>query len=287
MNRKILSLLCSFSIFLSIFACTDSKKQGLTFTEVDIAEVDTTEIQDPSQLAAARGKGYAAKYWGRVFNHCMQSLLLKKKDADYLGPSNTIGLGAITDENRDLTYRIVDGSTFSPDELSKILKQGGATSCQYEIKSSLDIEALLNAKVKVKSDDDLSLGLSNAIKNRKNVNFNVTSWQKDELIAGALRDALADESNTAKKAFKEDLLKEDRIIMTRLIRVKGFSADIELSNSISADLKTKLASGAIANLGDADAAVSVSIVNDKTIRLKSSGDFYIFGKFVKATQIGH
>jgi hypothetical protein len=81
---------------------------------------------------------------------------------------------------------------------------------------------------------------SSSIKNKKNVDFNLESLQKDELITGALRDALIDENNLKKKAFKGDLLKSGSIIfiiMKRLFRVKGFSADIELSINISADLK--------------------------------------------------
>lgn len=282
MKIKHIIIPVGFSFCIFLLGCPSHKKQDLKFAEIDLPAVDTTDIIDTSSLAAKNVSGYAAKYWGRVMKHCMQSLLLKKKDADYLGPSNTLGLGTVTDENRDATYRVVDTSVFTAAELDKIIKPGNSTSCQYEIKSSLDVEALLNAKIKVKTDDDFSLGLSTAIKNRKNVNFNIDSWQKDELILGALSDALRDVSNPNKKAFKEDLLKPGRIIMSRLIRVKGFSADIELSTNISPDLKAKLNSGAIANLGDADAVVKVSIVNDRTIRLKSSNDFFIFGKFVNA-----
>ncbi|MDJ1470346.1 hypothetical protein [Xanthocytophaga flava] len=270
---------------LLIMGCPGPKKDDLNFKEVTLAEIDTTEVTDTSLLAAKNVSGYAAKYWGRVMKHCMQSLLLKKKDADYLGPSNTLGLGTITDENLDITYRLVDGNTFSDAELNKIIKLGASTLCQFEISSDIDIEAIMNTKLSIKSDDDLSLGLGTAIKNRRKVNFNVESWQKDELIAGELRDALADESNPKKKAFKEDLLKEGRIIMTRLIRVKGFSADIELKNDIPAELKAKLSSEVIANLGNADATVKVSVVNNKTIRLKSTDDFFIYGKFVKAEKL--
>ena len=272
-------------LLISLLLSNCSKKADMKFTDVDLAQIDTTAVEDTSALAAKNVSGYAAKYWGKVMKHCMQSLLLKKKEADYLGPSNSLGLGTVTDENLDVTYRVVDENIFTKEELSKIIRLGKPTSCQYEISSNVDVEAMMNAKISVKSDDDLSLGLGTAIKNRKKVSFNVESWQKDELIAGDLMDALKDETNPQKKAFKEDLLKEGRIIMTRLIRVKGFSADIELGNDISADLQAKLSSGAIANLGSADATVKVSVINSKTIRLKSTDDFFIFGKFVKAEKL--
>lgn len=284
MKTKFLLMPMAIAFCVVLLGCPDSKKADLQFTDVNLPEVDTT-VRDTNSLAAKNVRGYAARYWGKVFKHCMQSLLLKKKDADYLGPSNTLGLGTITDENLDVTYRLVDANTFSDAELKKIILPGGPTSCQYEISSNIDVEAMMNAKVSVRNDDDLSLGLGTAIKNRKNVNFNVTSWQKDELITGQLMDALNSSPTAAKKAFKEDLLKPERIIMTRLIRIKGFSADIELKNDISADLKAKLNSGVIANLGNADAAVKVSIVNSKTIRLKSSDDFFVYGKFVKANRL--
>lgn len=272
-------------VLISLLLSNCSQKADMKFTDVDLAQIDTTAVEDTSALAAKNVSGYAAKYWGKVMKHCMQSLLLKKKEADYLGPSNSLGLGTVTDENLDVTYRVVDENIFTKEELSKIIRLGKPTSCQYEISSNVDVEAMMNAKISVKSDDDLSLGLGTAIKNRKKVSFNVESWQKDELIAGDLMDALKDETNPQKKAFKEDLLKEGRIIMTRLIRVKGFSADIELGNDISADLQAKLSSGAIANLGSADATVKVSVINSKTIRLKSTDDFFIFGKFVKAEKL--
>jgi hypothetical protein len=262
-----------------------SKKPDIKFVELNLAEIDTTTIDNSDPLAAKNVRGYAARYWGRVMNHCIQSLLLKGKDADYLGPSNLLDLGTITDKRLDLTYRILDSNVFSKDELKKIIRYGAPTTCAYEISSNINIESLMNARIGIKADDDLSLDLGNVIKNSKNVSYNVSSWQKDEIIVGNLMDALRDTESPKKKGFKEDLLKEGRLIMTSAIRVKGFSADIELNNDISSYLKAKLSPGVVANLGNADATVKVSVVNSKVIRLQSTDDFIVYGKFSIAQKL--
>lgn len=70
---------------------------------------------------------------------------------------------------------------------------------------------------------NIELGV--ALKQARNVKFNVTKWQKDELIVGALTDALNDLNNPAKTAYKNDLLKSGNVVMNRVIRIKGFTVE--------------------------------------------------------------
>ena len=87
------------------------------------------------------------------------------------------------------------------------------------------------------------------------------------------------------KDYLEWLTEKGNLLVTSVIRIKGFSMDIEMKTQIDADLKAKLKQGIIGKLGNSDIQVKFKYDSDTKIKMVSENDFYVFGRISKVAKV--
>lgn len=271
-----------------IVGCTNN---DITFEDVTMKEPDTTQVDINKPLDASSIKqnaqgaknigGYSAKIWGRMLKNCIQSVQLKKGDAEYLGISNTIGVGTITDSKFEGTYRLVDANTFSQDELNLIVHTDNTVGCGYTMEAKLDLDGALGSRIQIDGNDSLNFAVRSIIKSGRTVKLHVKSWQKMEIILGPLQDALTTNPTQPKKKFLEELKKPDRILMNRAILVNGFTAEMTVEKELNASLTAQLSTGATSSIPNSNADIKIGLKNNNTLVLETDQSFILYGKYVK------
>ena len=237
---------------------------------------DTKKVNNRSFLFESKGETWKA--WNNLRIQCVKSELIK--DPVYLGITNTIGLGAIMKKNFEVLEREMDIYAFADTEIHQIISKGRPSSCQYIEIITMDFSVFTNSDIQ-----GVNAELNSAIKSSKNFGISISGWQVDNLKTGVLADILNGSNEPKKISYRNNLLKEDRLILSRVVRVLGFSADIHLSSDVSTSLKVSLQDGVLSTIGNSDAALRFEYIDDKTIRVRSLGDFIVFGQFVKAREV--
>lgn len=272
-------------------SCGDSDN----FSEVEVtSDLDTASVdlslppgQDPGNnpKGAMNVRGYAAKVWGRMLKDCIQSGLMKKGEVEYLGMSNDMGIGTISDEGLGASYKIIDSTTFSPEELRLMLKLANPGNCAMSVDTKFDLEAALQARLNVQGSDSLNAAIAAVLKSGKKVKMTVKSWQKDELLLDELKGALKRNLTPRKEEFIESLREKDRVLMNRAIIIKGFTAEIDASSEFTPSVAAQISGGATATVADGSGNVKVSMTNTKTLKFDSDQTFILFGKYVQSDKV--
>lgn len=256
-------------------------------TDVLIPYPDTTaQDKDTSAFSAKNVKGYAAKYWGKILVNCMSSVFISSKDADYLGIGNTLGLGTITDSKRDNIFDMVDKTVLSEDELRFVTDTGKFSPCSYVMNGKFDLSAVAGGDIDVNSTDDgLNMEVTAGIKNSKEINFAVSNFRKKSIFTERLMNSLDHNPTDRKKSLKNLILNPDNEIMKTAIIIKGFSAEVKLAKDLTAGAAATLSKdSSTAKIGNISANAKISIVNNRTLKISSTDEFIIFGKFGKITK---
>jgi hypothetical protein len=278
-SRNVL-LLTALSAVIFLASC--QKREYIYFVPVQHADVDTTRYKG---FGFVLGKGEVWRMWNKVFKACMKSEAFD--NPYYFGMTNTIDLGSITDKDHESVIKVIDTAIFTPAEISRMIKPGNPAGCEYVQQLTMSLSVFLNSEFSVTTpgSNDINAELNLAISTAKNTSVKIDGWQKDELITGVLRDILNKTTDPEKLRFKEDLLTPGNLILVRVARINGFSSEIVTRNEISANLEAKLKQGVVAYIGNTGAQAKFEYINKTTIRVKSAGEFYVFGQYMKGKKI--
>lgn len=277
---KITSLLFSTIILFYLSSCDTTPKyelEDVESTEDDWAwqtqvRIDKSGLPDSVSTKLFRGETW--KEWRKTFKDCMEAQFIK--NPYYFGPSSTVPLGSITSKNKKQLIWTAE-SVFSAAEIAEMTNVGNPTDCKISRTIELDLETTLEGEIKDKGSANIRFALQNA----KSTTTTIDGFQVDNLIEGVLRKILREaEPGSNKEAYRNDLIEGKNVLLNRIIKVSGFTTEIELNNNISADLEAELADNPSFDVGDAGLKVKFSKKNNTTITVKSIGDFVVFGKFI-------
>lgn len=284
-SAKVLQKCLLIVILIIAASCGTSPKYE--FEEVESVEQDWEwQIQAridssglPDTVRRKLFKGQTWKEWRKTFKDCMQAQWIKSPY--YFGPTSTVSLGSITSRNKKQLIFTAE-SVFDKDEIKRMTNVGAPGSCSVKRTIELDLETSLEGEIRDKG----SANIRSALQNAKSTTTTIDGFQVDNLIEGILRQILnSAEPGSIKEAYRTELLEGKNVLLNRIIKVSGFTTEIELNNDIDADLDTELASNPEFQVGDAGLKVKFSKKNNTTILVKSLGDFVVFGKFVKGKKI--
>lgn len=241
-------------------------------------QIEFVEVGDDvssNEKAFGFGKGATWKLWNKLHKECMKAQWVKKPY--YFGVSNTLSLGAIV-SNR---YEPVNGMTnyyFTDTQLASLKDPGSPANCTEEQSVKVDFNAMM-------SSTQLDTELSTAIKNSSSITASIDSWQVQNLYTDRLKEILNNDKTNKTNGYKRSLLTKGNKILVKVIKVNGFTSLIKLKTDMSASLRATLDQGITERMGSTNLNVKFEYINDRTISMKTSGQFYVFGQYMKAKRI--
>ena len=217
--------------------------------------------------------------WNKVLNTCASSDLLGK-NVIYFGPSNNVGPGSVWRKNANGSYEL-RRLTPTTEKWRGIIKPGTRSTClNMEMASwSANSKLLLESRL-APIEGELAGLLSKATE----VTVKIDGWSLDQLIEGPFEDIVF--SLPSQDKYRKDLLADNRLIITKSVRIKGFVTDLKFSKEDALKLKVKLTSHLTRRLGNYGIDVKANSLSDNVLRVTSSEEFYIAGEFGKFTPSG-
>ena len=222
-------------------------------------------------LTGCNGAKGAKEAWSKVISKCAQTDL-NGNQILYFGPSNAIGPGSIWRKDAQGVFRLRYDLSQMPDPknfmapYSEVSCDGTATSA-FNFKAEAGLDA-----VPVSAELKTDLG-----KARK-VEAKATSIAWVPVAEGPFQTYVR--SMPADAGPRVDLDASDKYVLTRALKVRGFSTSLEFSSDVAAGLQAKYNGALPANLaGNVTGGLNASWKNGNTLTLTSAADFYIAGEF--------
>jgi hypothetical protein len=220
---------------------------------------------------ACRTTGDAKASWNKVIRNCAVSDL-NGPNILYFGPSNAVGTGSIWRKDAQGVFRLRYDLSQMPDP-KNFFAPANDSSCSGSASSKFvfGADASLDAQP---VSADMKADLSRA----KKVEAKASSMAWVPIQEGPFRDYV--NGLPANAGPRIDLMAGDKYVLTRALRVSGFSTTLEFSSDVAAGLHAKYNGALPANLaGNVGGGLNASWTGQNTLTLTSNGPFYIAGEF--------
>jgi len=213
--------------------------------------------------------------WTDVLSKCAVSELNGNKIL-YFGPSNNVGPGSIWREPEDGGFRLRNTVSDMPRKPIDFIHKGTEFSCNG---AQLSSTASGVAATFESSLSPIDAELSADLKAASNINMKVDSCAWDEIKEKAYENYIMQPINSE---YYEDLERSNRYVLSRALRVHGYSVELKFSKKISSKIKASY-SGQLAKelTGKFGAELSTEWTSDNTLRISAKKPFYIAGEMSK------
>ncbi|OMP80046.1 hypothetical protein BW716_06015 [[Flexibacter] sp. ATCC 35208] len=237
------------------------------------------------QGTAATGDTWES--WENALFACFKDKTFRKKIV-YLGPSNLKYLGTILSKDKTLTRRELT-YIVPPTELSKFITVGTPVdNCDLTKIKDMSLNFFLSAAINQMSDS-----LGTAITKYDSVKVTGGKWQIDEIRTDDLIDYLNENATNPKIAgYKKSLLDKNNVVITKVVKITGFSAEVYTNKALSTAVKAELDPSKVLNIANPDSAnnqlsfkLNLSSNSKSVVKVSSTGQFYIFGSVLKGTKL--
>lgn len=297
---KRLSLFLLFLGFIagySLISCRNKQGKPAAQSEdtLKLKRLDTAMIQDINDTLSPEvffedttgekllgGKGKLWKLWQKLHKNCQNSEITK--GMIYFGVSNTLGLGTIVQYDKGNKKYIPDfpmlPEKFTDEQKKLVFNVGAKAACQFEQQTKVNSEFLAKSNMSNTANGELSGMISNS----RSIDAKIDSWQQNILFPSGLNGVLSSDTNSYFKQYLATSKKENRYIVNKEILIHGFSAIIHTTSKIQGQLKADLEKGITEKIGDTEAQVKFSYVNETTIKVTTLGSFVVFVELYKLEQ---
>lgn len=272
--------------FLLFLTSCEPKLESLSDKEVDDWNEAILSSRDSSlffiESTGARGDLWNA--WDEAFFSCFQNQTFKKRDRIYLGPSNPRYLGTILSKNLSSTKTELQ-YIIPPQDYIKFATLGvPVTTCDLKKVKNISLDILLEAAF-AKMEDSLRITVSRY----KNITLTGGEWQHDYLRTTEFINYLTRATDDDVKLYRESLASKKNVVLTDVIKINGFSAEIEVVDTLKGGLKVALEGGVKVPVNTATGTGSIdfgiSKTSSKIVKVSSSNEFYIYGKAQKSKNL--
>jgi len=238
------------------------------------------------QGSAAKGESWES--WDDAFSACFKNAAFKKNKI-YLGPSNLKYLGTILSKDKQSTRRELVTIVPSADFSQFATRGGRVNECDLTKIKNFSINFFLAAALPQMTDS-----LAAAVTKYDSVIVTAGEWQIDELKTDDFFDYIDQHLDNPKiAAYKKSLLEKNNLIITKVVKVNGFSAEIYNSKGFSTDASAELKGvGKTLDIATPDSANSqlsfkLNLKSSKKgiVNVSSTGQFYIFAMVQKAKKL--
>jgi hypothetical protein len=252
------------------------KLKGIDSVEsVALSDKISSAIDTSDTKGLLKGKGKLWKVWEKLHKNCQRNEMTK--GMTYLGVSNTLGVGSILlyDESKKsyIASFPMNRAQFPKEQHSLLFKDGTSSDCQYQEATKVAVDFLINSRMEASAEGSLNAAIGSA----RAINSKIDSWKQNVLYVDAFQMTLNRMTTDYAKDYISTTKLPNRYVIVTEIQINGFSALITTKTTIDAGLKAKLEQGITQKVGDTDATLTFSYVNDKTIKASTAGTFVVFG----------
>jgi hypothetical protein len=253
-----------------------------------ISLIAMNEVGDAqSDISHPAAKGLQWKAWEAWFKNCPENETFRK-DIVYLGIASSKGLGYIMSKDKSLDRR--DFYKVSKDtSLHKTFFNRGVSvkQCDLSKMSNFSFDMMVDGNV-LKT---VNAKLGALVENAKKITVKSGSWRIESIETGPFMDFINDSKDPLIIRYRVDLLNKANIILTKVLKVSGFEAEIESRDSIDAGLEATLENGFDVKVIPIDSTNRIGFnLNfkkgaNRTINVSSSGEISLFGQASKGKMI--
>lgn len=234
------------------------------------------------KLIGPKPTGQVYKVWKQMRKECMSTQLINIDSLLYLGISNQMGLGQLftIKKNRiNPCYpSIIDA--FSSDQKSLVLAPAQYSTCTVNRATSVGASFLVDANL----CSGVEANLSSSVSSSKDVTATIDNWEIDYINDAGFSQVLSKSSEKKFNDYIYQLGQPNVYVITKVIKISGFSATIKTSTDISGNLKVQLTKGLIKNIGNSNATITFTYVDNRTIKATTQGEFIVFAEVMKGKQ---
>lgn len=228
----------------------------------------------------------ARSIWQKVLRKCARS----DKDGKNILNNNQVFLGLGNASKPGTIFRVFrDGSfessrlfeTYTPENRDTLIMINNEFTCTGENESSVNIKPKVGIQAVVPIGGELAVDLKRASK----ITFAAKSLRWDNVLIGQYEQMLNEFAGA--QTARNDLLfigEGNRdFILTRALRVKGFSAILEFKDQVGSEVKAKFPTQAVSIPipGQADVGLDLQWTDNTKLVIASNSEFYIAGDIRK------
>lgn len=246
----------------------------------EVNEIVLTKDTSSPLLPTTGARGETWQSWEEIFNSCFKNETFRKNKV-YLGPSNPKYLGTILSKDKNSTKRELT-SIVPLSEFSKFSNVGQPVgNCDLSTVKDFSLDVLLGASVSNMSDS-----LKMVLRNFDSTKITGGKWQIDELRIDDFLDYINESKDPKIINYKKSLLEKKNLLITKVIKVSGFKAEIysskEIKGSVAASLSQEVPLPVITpdstnNNNNFSVKLGLNRSKKNTVTISSEGQFYIFG----------
>lgn len=219
------------------YAFEDTPEDDLGSINQYILSPDTTETGFVT--TAAKGSLWTA--FTKTIKDCWKDATFKK-NLVYMGPSNSKYLGAIISKDKQTTWKSLE-KVFNGNyaELNKFCQKGSDApdNCNKDELITNYFNILLDGNYGSSIDGNLKL----AIEDKKHIKMLTGKWRVDEIILGDFNSYMDTTTNPAVLDYKKYLTMNGNYLLTKILVIENFSAEVDTKKKIDAGLEAKLNTG--------------------------------------------
>ncbi|CAN5138612.1 hypothetical protein BH09BAC4_BH09BAC4_06180 [soil metagenome] len=234
---------------------------------------DSTTANKPELFKA---KGAQWKLWEVYFKDVVANDGWRVSDGTYMGMSNSKGVGVLYNR-RTGDAEFVALKIDSAKVKSALEPEVVGTAKEMKI-SGVSLNAMLGTNINKMVDADIQA----AIQSADSSEIAITSYSIEEMIDG---DFLSIINNDPKFTSYKSLAFNSKFrVINKALRVKGFTATINLSKSIDAKLAAKIDT-TIGKISNTNVDLHFTSNGSRKIVARSDNEFYVFVQLVKAKKL--
>lgn len=245
---------------------------------------DTVASTNISQPAA---KGLQWKAWEDWFKNCPQNKTFKDKIV-YLGAASSKSVGYIM--SKDKTLNRWDFFKINKDTSAyRTFLDYGVDVAQCDLSKMAQFKFDMIASGNFIKTANADLGA--LVENAKRITVKSGSWRIESFDTGPFMVYINASTDPMIEKYREALLDEQNIVLTKVLKISGFEAEIESKDTINTGLKATLANGFDVNVIPTDSSHKIGFnlnfqkVSDKIVKVSSTGQFSLFGQASKGIDI--
>lgn len=291
MKKLFLTLITFMIATVVLFSCKSDKvklSENLSEDLLDSISLATSNKPGdtlPVSLPAARGLQWKA--WEKWFKACPKNETFKK-DIVYLGAASSKTLGYVLSNDRS-TDRI-DFYKICPDTsvFRQFFNKGKPVQqCDFSEISGFSFDMVAEGNVLKAANADLAAMVAKA----KKVTIKAGTWRIESIDIVPFLDYINGSTNPKVIMYRKALLDQKNVVLTKVLKISGFEAEIESSDSLNVNLKALLANGLNVNVIPTDTTKKIGFdlnfktSSSRTVTVSSSGEFSLFGQASKGKKL--